>query len=432
MQRLNIPLHRYQHTTRLPRRVVSLFAFLLVGAGIGLVGIGMLVYGRDTTSASAPQDTAVVLHFHPNRFEWNATERALGDMTLVSNRPLTVSDVRAFASGEFSVFLGNDGSRSIAVRSSKDRMPMDLLDALGILAEETSNGVFLLSDRPVARMDWKPAHVWFGAIHIPGSWRIGNMHVVDDRAMRGPIYASEAKTRIRLPKLGMSKIPWKLLPEDTILALAMPALPNTSVAGVTDSIDAVLASYDSPSAASIAEHVLGAPGAIILRKSTGRLGFLISTDAENFAKDLQQKIIQTAASLQAPKIRPLTLPDQSVAEEMIVDPSLTTVEETTVNGMLVSRVAATDGTYLYTAESEGSFITTNELALLEFRLNVGADGAKPTCDGNAAYLNLTEFLQAASGALTSRVTNDLGTVNAEYGVVSVNQGWMFTSINLCH
>lgn len=392
----------------------------------------MLWYGRDTVSASAPQDTAIVLHFHPNRLKWTATQRALGDMTLVSNRSLTVSDIRTFANGEFSVFIGNDGSRSVAVRSSQERLPTDELDALGILAEETSRGVFLLSDRPVARMDWKPSHVWFGAVHWPGTWRIGNIHMVEDRDVRGPIYASATKTRIRLPKQQLATIPWKTLPVDTILALAMPALPNTSIIGVTDSIDAVLSSYDTTTAATIAEHLLTTPGAILLKKETNRLGFLITTAQENFAKDLQQKIIQTAAALQAPRIRPLTLPDNTIAEEIVVDPSLTTVEETTVAGILVSRVATTDGDYLYTAESNDAFAITNEQHLLEYRLQDGEDGQKLACDGNAVYLNLTEFLLASSDALTSRLVNDLVVLNGEYGVIAVDQGWLYTNVRLCH
>lgn len=432
MQRLNIPLHRYQHTTRLPRRVVSLFAFLLAGAGIGIVGVGMLWYGRDTTSASAPQDTAIVLHFHPSRFKWDATERALGDIPLVSNRSLTVSDILGFANGEFSVFIGNDGSRSVAVRSSKGRLPTDELDALGILAEETSRGVFLLSDRPVARMEWKPAHVWFGSVHWPGAWRIGNIHMVEDRDVRGPIYASGEKTRIRLPKQGLTTIPWKTLPTDTILALAMPALPNTSVVGVTESIDAILSSYDTPTASAIADHVLSSSGAILLKKSTNRLGFLITTDLENFAKELQQKIIQAAAALQSPRIQPLTLPDNSIAQEMIVDPSLTTVEETTVAGILVSRVATMEGDYLYTAESDDSFVITNEQDLLEYRLTDGEDGEKQACGGNVLFLNLREFLAASSDALTARTTNELVMLNGEYFAVAVDQGWFYTHIRFCH
>lgn len=392
----------------------------------------MLWYGRDTVSASAPQDTAMVLHFHPNRPKWTATERALGDMTLVSNRSLTVSDIRTFANGEFSVFIGNDGSRSVAVRSSKDRLPTQTLDALGILAEETSSGVFLLSDRPVARMDWEPSHVWFGSIHWPGAWRIGNIHMVEDRDVRGPIYASATKVRIRLPKQQIATIPWKTLPTDTIIALAMPALPNASVVGVTTSIDAILSSYDTPTATAIAEHVLGTPGAVLLKKTEDQLGFLITTDLSDFAKDLQQKLIQTAAALQAPRVRPLTLPDNTIAEEMIVDPSLTTVEETTVAGILVSRVATTDGDYLFTAESDEAFALSNQQDLLEYLLKDGENGQKPSCNGNAIYLNLTEFLLASSDALTARTTNDLVTLNGEYGTIAVDQGWFYTNIRLCH
>lgn len=388
-------------------------------------------FGRDTTSAAAPQDTALVLHFHPNRLAWKAMERTLGRMTLVSNRPLTVANIQSFANGEFSVFVGNDGTRSVAVRSSKNRLPTAMLDSLGILSEETSRGVYLLSDRPVARMNWKPRRVWFGFIHWPGPWRIGNAYMVEDQRVRGPIYVSGTKTVIRLPRQDISTIPWKRLPADTILALAMPALPNTTIEGVTSSIDTVLSSYSAPSAALLVGHLISSSGSIVLTSNEKHTGFLMVSDAEDFAKDLQQKAIQMASALQSPRFRPLSLPDGSIAKEMIVDPGLITVEETTIAGTLVSRVASAKDEYLFAAQTDESFLLTNDQDLLEFRLNGAGEGIAPACMGNALYLRLDGLLDASSAGLTARTASQLSMLGDEYSTLSVDRGWAFTRIRLC-
>jgi hypothetical protein len=433
VQRLNIPLHRYQQATRLPRRVVSTLAVLAVAGALGVGVAGTCWFERDTTSAAAPQETALVLHFQPNRVTWKAVERALGSTTLISNRPLTVSDIRPFVRGEFSLFVDKGGIRSIAVRAKRDEVPIDLLDSLGILATETSRGVFLLSDRPVARMNWSPSRIWFGWIRWPTRWHIGEAYLVDEPNMRGPIFASAKSTVIRLPKQEIFPLPWNRLPSGTIFALATPVLPNTSIAGITDSIDTILASYDTPTAGQLTAQLAERAGFLLLSGGERSTSFVFGTEADDFAKNLQQKIIQTAAALQTPRLRPFALPDQSVGQEMIVDPSLTTIEETTVSGSLVARAAAGQGVYLYTTESNGQFFVSNDQNLLTFGVAGNArDSVRTPCGGNALFLGLRDLLDASSGALTSRPTDATSMIANVYSDISVSQGWLFTNLHLCY
>lgn len=432
MQRLNIPLHRYQHTTRLSRRVVSLF-LALTGAGFAsLLAVGILWFGRDTTSRAAPQDTAVVLHFSPSRLSWNATERSLGDLTLVSNRPLSVTDIRSFSYGEFSLFISSDGTRSVAVRCPKQRLPTDKLDSIGVLATEVSNDVFLLSDRPVARMDWEPPIVWTGWLHLPTYKHIGNAFMLAENAS-GPILTNAHETRIRLPKLGLSRIPLKTLPNDTLLVLAMPVLPNTDITTVTNSIDTVLSSYRIPKSSSLAEHLATHPGIVLLTEKNDGIRFLISSSSKDFDTNLQQTVIQMAAALESPRIQTFDLPDNSKAQEMIVDPERSTVEETTVSGALVSRVAIPDGEYLYASESAGNFVMTNDQTLLEFLLKNGEMGTKTqSCDGNVGFVNIERLLAKSSEAVTSRFPDTLIPFSSTYPSLAVSNSLFSTSIRFCH
>lgn len=428
-------MRRYQHTTRLSRRVVSLFV-ILAALGFGsLVFGGMLWYGRDTTSAAAPQDTEIVLHFSPNRLTWDNVERALQDIPLISGRPLTASDIKPFTNGEFSVFIETDGTRSLAIRSNQDDLPSETLDTLGILTEEVKNGVFLLSDRPKARTEWKPARVWTAWMHWPNVTRIGTIHLLEnDESTRGAIYSGRDRLHIRLPNQHVTHLAWKTLPEGTIAALSTPALPNSGIDTVAYAIDRLLSSYAAPSAHILSQRFLTEPGGILLRKQGESINFLLSSSSNAFGKDQEQALLQASAAFTQPRIQTLVLPDETEAQEIIVDPSLSTVEETTIGGALVSRVAAHAGTYLYSAEHEGSFAMTDDQELLgqwidNERTN---ENRSSSCDGNAFYLNLQELLRLSTPITPSRSAELIPTISAIYPKVSVDTNFLFTTIHLCH
>lgn len=432
MQRLNIPLHRYQQTTRLSRRVVSLFAVAVFAGTAVLVVAATVWYGRDTTSSSAPQDTALVLHFAPNRLTWDATERVLGQIPLISNRPLIAKDIRSFARGEFSLFISTDGTRSLAVRSSKEDLPTAELDVLGIIVQETEPGVVLLSDRPMARMAWKPPHVWFGSVHLPWNVRVGNLYTPNDSTFFGAIYGTKEQTTVRLSKQHLAILPWEVVPDSAIAAMSTPALPNADVNGVTDAIDTILTSYQTPSAAFLSSHVLSNAGAILLVRNEGAIDYLITTGSTHFPKESQDSLIQTAAALQIPRIRTLMLPDSSIAEEIIVDPSLTTIEETTVAGTIVSRASSRNGGYLFAAEQNGTVSLTNSQTLLDFSLSAKKTGKKPSCSGNAAFINLRSLLDLSEGSVHARSAALLSILADNYEVIGFEEGLFNTTMHLCY
>lgn len=433
VQRLNIPLRRYQHTTRLSRRVVSLFVFVAGFGCFSVLAAGAIWYSRDTTSAAAPEGSVAVLHLNVDRISWGSAKRVLHNIPLISNRPLTIDDIEPFTYGELSIFVDADGTRSVAIRSSKRNLPTPLFDSLGILAQDMGRGVYLLSDRPLARMDWKPPHVWFGSLHSPLSAHIGSIHFLGDNPVSGAVYASENEFAIRLPRQHVTRLPWKSIPDSTIAAMSTPALTNTEINGVAQAMDTILSSYKTPSAALIASQILTKSGTIAITKDGDAVHFiLVSTDSD-FAKDQQQKMIQTAASLETPRIQAFQLPDNSSAKEIIVDPSYSTIEETTVAGTLVSRVSTTQGDYFYLASKNGAFAVTDSQSLVEFWIKDGATSKnKTTCHANSLFLDVDAFVGFSETSLNARTTSVLNLLAGGYSSIGVQERLFSTAIHMCY
>lgn len=433
VQRLNIPLRRYQHTTRLSRRVVSLIAFLAGFGCLAIFAVSAVWYGRDTTSAAAPEGTVAAVHLSLDRFSWNHAKRALHNVPLISNRPITVEDLATFAHGEISLFVDGEGTRSVAVRSSKQDLPTHTFDSLGILAQDMGGGVYLLSDRPLARMDWNPPHVWFGSIHTPLSAHIGSIHILGDNPVNGALYASKNEIAVRLPRQHLAKLPWKTVPDGIIAEMSTPALTNTNIDGVSRAMDTILSSYQTPSATSISSQVLTKDGAIVLTNDGTATHFMLISSTDGFARDQQQKVIQTAAALETPRFQAFQLPDNSAAKEIIVDPSYSTIEETTVAGTLVSRVSTNSGGYFFLASNEDAFAVTDSQPLLEFWLKGGSTTkAKPSCHANAIFLDVDALVAFSSHSLDARSSNVLDLISSEYSAIGVQERLFNTTIHLCY
>lgn len=429
MQRLNIPLHRNQRTTRLSRRVVSVYVALALTGYASLACAVSLWIGRDTTTASAPQGTALALHFEPNRFNWNAVEGALGNLTLVGSRPLTAANIKKFARGEFTVFLHADGERSVAVRARKEDLPLGEFDSLGILATETAPNVFLLSDHPTARMDWTPRRVWFGFVRMPGWWHIGEMHVTDEPTLRGPLYANASQIRVRLPKQSISQTNTDHFTQETIVFLATPVLPNIVSSEWISTFQTILRPIAMAATDYISMFARG-EGVLALTHADNELGYIFQTLGEDNGVKKLQEFIRSIAAVQTPRRRDMNLPDGTVATELVVDPGFATVEETTVGGTLVSRVAGAGGSYVYAAERNGTAYISNRRELIEFAMGDSTEHEN-FCEGNAAYLNLAALVALPGTGAASRDTSVFSTFASSYRELSVDQGFIHTNIRAC-
>ncbi len=416
MQRLNIPLHRYQHTTRLSRRVVSVSVFLGSSGVLLVFCLGIWWFQRDTTSHTAPVGTTMVVHFTPNQTNSDAIMDIMRNFPLISNRSLTFTDMQPYIQGEFSLFIAEDGTRSVAIRSKTALLPMKTFDQLGILVENVGKRVFLLSDRPVARDTWSPPHNILRSLHFPTKQRIAELYEIESE-WSGVMYVDRYGLTIRSKKNENTQIPLKYVPKNTIAALATPALPNMQIQSLLSLTDATMLG-----------SVLNTAGYFILTKTENEMGFLISSSSKNFDKEQQQKIIQQSASFKQPIQQLLTLPDDSKAQEIIIDSGLSTIEETTISGMLVSRVATSGGSYLYSLEKDGQFAITNQEKLLEYWLNPTDKTKTDKLPGNILYL--TTALLNSTSEQTVRTTEFFSFLSQTFKAISINNGVFFSTIHL--
>ncbi len=358
----------------------------------------------------------MVVHFTPNQTNSDAIMDIIRNFPLISNRSLTFVDMQPYIQGEFSLFIAEDGIRSVAIRSKTALLPMKTFDQLGILVENVGKHVFLLSDRPIARDTWNPPHNILRSIHSPLWKRIAELYEVESD-WSGIMYANKNELTIRSNKIENTQLPLKYIPKNTIAVLATPALPNLQ-------INSLIPLSDTTTLGSI----LNTAGYLILTKTENDNGFLISSSTENFDKEQQQKIIQQSASFKQPKQQLLTLPDNSKATEIIIDSGLSTIEETTISGMLVSRVAISGGSYLYSVEKDGQFAITNNEELLEFWLNPIDKAKLDKLDENILILT-TALLNSVSDQ-TVRTTDIVTFLSQTFTSISVNNGIFFSTIHL--
>lgn len=419
VQRLNIPLHRYQHTTRLSRRVVSVSVISsIIGLFLALL-LGIWWFQRDTTSKTAPVGTTTAVHFAINRANQDDIERLLSSFPLVSNRSITLRDIKPYLYGEFSLFLTSEGIHSVTIRSKKSSIPFDILDSLGILVEEVGKNLFLLSDRPVARSNWNPPHNLLRSFHFPFKTRIADLYELESNRYSA-VYSSNKQVTIRADKLPFSELPLKYIPKSTIAAIATPIfsinmnelLPNT---------------FDL----SQLKEILNTQGYLILAQDEKNTRFLFSGETINFDKDQQHKLIKASASFKQPLQQNFDLPDMTTATEIIVDTSLSTIEETTISGSLVSRIATSAGEYIYAVEKDKNFAVTNSEELLNFWLKEPIlDDSTLKLSGNIAFLNTDLFINDQSSEQKTSSNELLLLLSDRFETISINNGLLFSTITL--
>ena len=403
------------------------------GVGIVLLGAGLWfgsgwLFLHDTVSAAAPEGTVLALRFTPGRSHWDRVEGVLGQIPLISNRPLTTEDIRPFTEGEFAEFVSKDGTRSLAIHSSKDRLPRPMLDSLGITVTQVHSNVFLLSDRPTAvsglKMKW--------ALTLPPApWkrfsRIGTA-LVSDMAARGVMYETQNGLEIRFGYLPLPKTDSLPIPSDLLAVLSTPLLPNTDFSWLIRDIEVQAGALGAPDAETFAK-LLSGPGGVVLTKDGG---FLVVMDAHDFDQTAQKNLLRIAAAMQSPVRTSWILPDQSKTEEILVDPSAVTVEEATVQGTSVLRVHEKNGHSLSSATQHGQFALTNTDALLDEWLSGRTERSATPCGSTTLAVDIRGMNDQSIRTVDGWRPLPIGLLSQEFSMFSLSNEWRQTKIELCH
>ena len=334
MQRLNIPLDRSIHATRPHRRVVWILA--LCAPALSAFFIAGWWFERPDVGTLAPEGTQLIFRLQPGASQWETVLGAIGHLTAVSDRALTLRELAPYSAGELSVYVDTEGRRSTAIRCTPDRIPHALLDAYGIAVQSADNGLVLLTDRvrPTEKNDLPRPKPWIGF------GRIGTVFLREQNGWKsGILTAQEHGWSIRLPKQTLPASPFPHLPKETVAFLATPAsTKDIELSGVTERMESILAPFDLPALNVFSQELLQHKGGIVLTKQGDGFSFLLGGRGGDVSEDGWKKLLLAAAAFRHPKTQAWTLPDDTKAQEIRVDPSTVTMEERTGLGSRVLQV----------------------------------------------------------------------------------------------
>ena len=427
MERLNIPLGTSQHTTRQSWRVVSLVLLCLF---VLLMGwrLSILWFTRNTTSRQMPDGTVLAVRFTPTRNEWRELADHLNRTPLISNQSLRLQDLIPISEGELTIFFQADGTRSVAIRTSEDRLPKAWLDAHGVVIQPISSHVYLLSERLQA-LSPTPFSRFELTRFIPSPHRIGSVYLQTDTWKHGSVLISQKSITLRLPRTDLGRLPWKALPEDTWGAVALPTLARVSLGNLSRSIEMVTKNFDAPSI----EEQLGAnepdQGVILLSNDGEGTGFLLLAPAGELSSEEQEALLKTSAALKNPSVQSWKLPDQTQAKEILVDPSLVTIESVVVSGVPVYRATTSNNQAIFSAQYDEKLGISNQEQMIKFWLNKGKNFKHNSCFGNHLWIDLVHT-PSSSFSYGARPTF-IDYISQNFSKISINSNILSTDIRLC-
>lgn len=428
MDRLSIPLHRTPYTTRRTWRVVWFFALILFIFSVSL----SVWYGRNTTAVFIPSDSVAVLRFSVNRFNQENIRTILNGFPLISGRTITFEDLKTAVRGEFSVFFMPDGASAVAIRSEERLLPRTLLDAHGVLIQQVRPHVFLLSSTMVPLIqNHAPGTSWIRSIH-PFSQKIGSLSVKESLWATGGIFVSSKKISIYFPQTQLSKHPFTNIPEDTIAVLSLPTSVPISLNGTFRSTDRLLTQFNTPTVSSLTSLFSGSNGGIILTrtKENQSSGFLFATEGI-LDMDQTKNLLKTATALKTPVLKTWRMPDNSKTQEIIVDPSLVSIQEYTAFGTNILRATTGSNESIFMAKTSRYTLISNNEELLRGWFQNKIEKKKQSCVRNHAFLSTKDVLSILSdSSLWIRPSVSLPFIK-EYPQIGIQKGLFSSVIQFC-
>lgn len=434
MERLHIPLGSSPIATRRPRWVVWL---------LGVVALFLLVFvgtnwwfGRADIGRAAPDGTDIVVRLQPGPSAWQNVIQTLGNIPAVSGRGLTLKDLAPSIQGEFAFFVNSDGSWSLGIRSSTKLLPQAMLDAQGISVQNAGSGLYLLSNstqsivplRLPSPSFWQ--RDWFGPT-------IGTVYVQNDTGwIAGRLQTEKIGWNMTFPKMVAASFPWKNLPTGTIAALATPTFSKTlDFSQGAATLDDFLKNFNIPSFQGITSDLLQKQGLVLLTKDASGSGFLLAGPASSISQSDGQQLIAMASALQNPQTQSWTLPDATTAEEIIADPSATTINQKTINGTNVLETkAGVDNSFLF-AQNKNQYALSNRNDLLTYWLDGGTTGSSLSTDcphANGLFVSLPDISTLAQSDVTSESTNLVQMISSHFTDIGMKNSLITSSITFCY
>ncbi|MFH1089508.1 MAG: hypothetical protein V1716_03730 [Candidatus Uhrbacteria bacterium] len=379
MSRLNIPLSTSSGTRRHRRVlwiVLAWLAFVLIS-----VVLANVWFNRDTLSGYAPDNSTTTVHLYLSKQTWTKLLTDFGNLPLITDRPLTIRDLASYKPSEISIFILENNTSAVAIRTSEDNLPKEILTSYGINLQKLGRNRWLLSSQPLpfsikGQTSWSLGSIW------PGT--LGKIQLSD---FSGFIRGGKTGYSVEIPKTKITGSKLPSLPDNTVMAAVIQSNTNLTVSPLTHQIDQLLEPLGSVQSEDLVKKLQENGGLVLLsEKADGVEGsdFLIETKLDS---TVLSQILQISAAFKNTTTEKMEMPDGSTAEEMIVNPSLVEFVSVWIGGEEAKSVQTAAGQIL-TLDREAADIITSNSQLLEAYLLKKTEKNQPSCGSknNLIYL----------------------------------------------
>jgi len=386
---LNIPLLRNTKTTRRhSRRVVWFFVLCVVLGSVLFWRLTDLFLTQNSVFDAAPEHAIAMVRFHSSQKTRGELLSLLDQTPLISNRPLTISDIQPFIKGEFAIFIDDQGGKSLAIKASEKDLPKDLLDTLGITIQKIHKNLFLLSETlmPIGneKKNVQNKNAFF-SFHLIGSFAL---KTEENNWIHGPVSLKNNEVNVSLPNRGEIINSEIIVPQNTIASLSIQGWTFSDYETISSSVNKLTGFEENFLAFINNEEQVN----IILVKNSEENGisYLFSA-VPTKTKEEMIRFLKQAVALYEPNVDRWTLKDGSIASELKADPSNISYEEVNILGSSLVHFSTQNNGDLYFYQGKDDFFISDSESLASAFLNEETNKMNGICFVNLELARV--FLQ---------------------------------------
>lgn len=431
MVHLNIPLSRAISTTRHSRRVVWLLVLLFVVVGLITLWFSTLWFTRDTIYHAAPTGTQIAMRFFLNNSTSKSIFTLFENIPLISSRAITLEEIKPFIHGEFAIFINENGSYSVAIRTDKDHLPNSLFDSQNITYKSISNSIVLLSNK-IESIDGLPIiKSLLPPFYNPSKKWIGEL-VTSSAKKRNFVFSTKSQFEIYLPKITQSQTSFNNIPDNTIAYLSLPvSTPEQSNNSINAFLPMINHTFDD-GFLNILQNIMQKNGSILLTQNDNNLNYFIKTEQIDNKHPIDlSKTLQSIIALKSPIIKKSSLEDGSIIHEIVIDPDSINVEQITVQGIQVKKVNIQNKILMTGILNNALFLTNSEEMIKNALIN-DKKSKNTICEGNLAGFSIKEIQNISDSHKIFLNPNVLDIVSERFSYIGYKNNRFSSQINLCN
>lgn len=389
MKRLNIPLRRHYRTTHQPRWVFWILAIFFVSVLLLTYLLSTLWFTRPSLLKAAPIDTEIAINIIATKSNTPSLIQYLNNIPLISNRSLTINDLKPQIKRGFALFINKDGSRSVALNTKIDNLPIALLDSHSIVVQKIDKNTVLLSERLMPAGKMLVTHNIKSTFPFINKKLLATIHTSENN--NGFIYKTADSLEIIISNLELPVLS-RSVPDNTIAFLSTPVSTKNDalfmfLLGNTEHV------IDSVSTKQIIMDILSSKGSFIITKTDKNIDILIESDL-NITEKERVDLIKMIVSAQNPIIEVMELDDGTYMKEILIQPELLSVEEIIIMGHEIIRIS-NKNTGPYFINKNGNLIFSTNEANLRFWLNEDLnENMLKICNANSVGILLDPFIES--------------------------------------